>query len=102
MKLTRELILEHISPIEDPEMHIGLVDLGLIYDVDIKKDGVVNVTMTLTSPVCPIGPELSMMVQKKIEELEGVTDVNVYIVFDPPWDPAEMASDEAKDELGIW
>lgn len=100
--LTREMILEHISPIEDPELHIGLVDLGLIYDVDIKENGRVNITMTLTSPMCPIGPELSAAVESKVKELDGVTEANVYIVFEPPWDPAEMASDAAKDELGIW
>ncbi|MEW5923251.1 MAG: iron-sulfur cluster assembly protein [Candidatus Zixiibacteriota bacterium] len=102
MELTKELILEHISPIEDPEIHIGLVDLGLIYDIDITADSIVKVTMTLTSPMCPIGPELVSQISEKIRELDEVKDVVVDIVWDPPWDPYEMASDEAKDELGLW
>jgi metal-sulfur cluster biosynthetic enzyme len=102
MNLTRDQILEHISPIEDPEIHIGLVDLGLIYDVDIKDDGTVRITMTLTSPMCPIGPELAGQIKTAVEELDGVREAVVDIVWDPPWDPYEMASDTAKDELGIW
>jgi len=102
MDLTKELILEHIAPIEDPEIHIGLVDLGLIYDVDITEDNTVKVTMTLTSPMCPVGPELVAQIKGKIAELEQVKEAVVDVVWDPPWDPYEMASDEAKDELGLW
>ena len=102
MPLTKEMILEHISPIEDPESNIGLVDLGLIYDVDVTADNTVKVTMTLTSPMCPIGPELVAQIKDKIAELDEVRDTVVDVVWDPPWDPYEMASDEAKDELGIW
>ncbi len=100
--LTKETIIEHIAPIEDPEMHIGLVDLGLIYDVEIQEGGKVKVTMTLTSPACPIGPELTSAVKMQVEQLDEVTECDIEVVFDPPWDPVEMASDEAKDELGIW
>lgn len=102
MKPTKEIILEHISPIEDPEIRIGLVDLGLIYDVDVQDDGTVKIAMTLTSPMCPIGPELADQIKTAAEELDGVKNVTVDIVWDPPWDPYEMASDAAKDELGIW
>ncbi|HDL03785.1 MAG: hypothetical protein DRP46_02725 [Candidatus Zixiibacteriota bacterium] len=102
MELSKEFILEHIAPIEDPEIHIGLVDLGLIYDVDITEDKTVKVTMTLTSPMCPIGPELVSRIKEKIQELDGAGEVTVDVVWDPPWDPYEMASDEAKDELGLW
>lgn len=100
--LTKDIILEHISSIEDPELHLGLVDLGLIYDVNIEDDGTVRVAMTLTSPMCPIGPDLIIQVKMAIEELEGVKEARVELVWDPPWDPAEMASDKVKDELGIW
>ena len=99
---TKEIILEHISPIEDPEIHIGLVDLGLIYDVDVQDDGTVKIAMTLTSPMCPIGPELVEKIKSATLELDGINNVKVDIVWDPPWDPYEMASDAAKDELGIW
>jgi metal-sulfur cluster biosynthetic enzyme len=102
MELTKEIIMEAIAPVEDPEMHLSLVDLGLIYDVQINEDGLVEIAMTLTSPMCPIGPELSGMVKAAVFKLDGVKNVEVEIVFDPPWDPAEMASDAAKDELGIW
>ena len=101
-KITREMILKHIAPIEDPEMHLGLVDLGLIYDVDISDDAIARITMTLTSPMCPIGPEIAAMVKDRVEQLEGVKEAIVDLVWDPPWNPAEMASDAAKDELGIW
>ncbi len=101
MKLTKELIFEHLAPIEDPEMHIGLVDLGLIYDAKID-DNNVKIIMTLTSPMCPVGPELVSAVEMAVKMIDGVDKVTVDVVFDPPWDPEEMASDAAKDELGIW
>jgi metal-sulfur cluster biosynthetic enzyme len=102
MALTKEQVIEELRPLKDPEMHLGLVDLGLIYDIDIKSDQEVNITMTLTSPACPIGPELMSMVKSTILMIDGVKKCEVEIVFDPPWNPAEMASDEVKDELGIW
>jgi len=102
MELTKENILEHIAPVEDPEIHIGLVDLGLIYDVDITDDKTVKITMTLTSPMCPVGPELVGQIKDKIMEIDGVKEAVVDVVWDPPWDPYEMASDTAKDELGLW
>lgn len=102
MKLTQDQVMEAIAPVKDPELHLGLVDLGLVYGVLIDNENNVEVTMTLTSPMCPIGPELSSMVKDAVLKLDGVKDVTVEIVFDPPWDPHEMASDVAKDELGIW
>lgn len=102
MKLTKALIFEHLAPIEDPEMHIGLVDLGLIYDAEINKNNNVKITMTLTSPMCPVGPELVSAVEMAVKMIDGVKKVTVDVVFDPPWNPEEMASDAAKDELGIW
>ncbi len=102
MKLTEKSILEHIAPLKDPEMQLGLVDLGLIYDLAISDDSIVNVKMTLTTPMCPIGPELMIMVKMAIEEIEEVKEVRVELVWDPPWNPQEMATDEVKDALGIW
>lgn len=99
---TKEQIIEVLKPIHDPEIRIGIVDLGLIYDVDISDDGVVRVKMTLTTPACPYGEMLIAMVHREAEQMEGVTKVEVLLVWDPPWDPKEMCSDYAKDMLGIW
>ncbi len=100
--LTRELIIEKLKPIEDPEINISVVDLGLIYDVAIFEGENVEITMTLTTPACPYGPILVSQVEEAIKNIEGVKKVTVYTVWDPPWNPVEMASDYAKDELGLW
>ncbi len=99
---TKEQIIEVLKPIHDPEIRIGIVDLGLIYDVDPQEDGVVRVKMTLTTPACPYGEMLLSMVHREVEQMDGVTKVEVVLVWDPPWDPKEMCSDYAKDMLGIW
>lgn len=99
---TKLQILEVLKPIQDPEIRIGVVDLGLIYDVDINDDGVVKVKMTLTTPACPYGEMLLAMVHREVEQMDEVTKVEVVLVWDPPWDPKEMCSDYAKDILGIW
>ncbi len=99
---TPEEVLEAIEPVEDPELHLSIVELGLVYDVHVDKEGVVEVVMTLTSPACPIGPLLIGMIQDTIMEMPGVKDVDVQITFSPPWDPRTMASDEIKMMLGIW
>jgi metal-sulfur cluster biosynthetic enzyme len=99
---SKDQIIEVLKPIQDPEIRIGVVDLGLIYDVAIDDDGVVKVKMTLTTPACPYGEMLISMVHREVENLDGVTKVEVILVWDPPWDPKEMCSDYAKDMLGIW
>jgi len=99
---TKEQIIEVLKPIHDPEIRIGIVDLGLVYDIIISDDGVVKVKMTLTTPACPYGDMLLAMVHREVEQLEGVTKVEVVLVWDPPWDPKGMCSDYAKDALGIW
>lgn len=99
---TKLQILEVLKPIQDPEIRIGVVDLGLIYDVDISDEGVVKVKMTLTTPACPYGEMLLAMVHREVEQMDEVTKVEVVLVWDPPWDPKEMCSDYAKDILGIW
>jgi metal-sulfur cluster biosynthetic enzyme len=100
--ITRETVLEKIQPVEDPEMGYSLVDLGLIYDVDVSDNNDVSITMTLTSPMCPIGPEIVARVEQAVKDIDRVGRVSVNLVWDPPWNPAEMASDEIKDRLGIW
>ncbi len=99
---SKEKIIEVLKPISDPEIQIGVIDLGLVYDIDVSEDGVVKIKMTLTTPACPYGEMLLTMVHREIERLEGVTKVEVILVWDPPWDPKEMCSDYAKDLLGIW
>jgi len=100
---TKEQLIEILKPIHDPEIRIGIVDLGLIYDVLVDDDsGKVTVKMTLTTPACPYGEMLISMVHRAVEEIEEVKEVEVKLVWDPPWDPKEMCSDGAKDILGIW
>lgn len=99
---TKEEVFEALRPVQDPEIRIGIVDLGLIYDADISENGKVTVKMTLTTPACPYGEMLVAMVHRAAEDLDDVTDVEVVLVWEPTWDPVEMASDVAKDLLGIW
>jgi metal-sulfur cluster biosynthetic enzyme len=102
-KLTTEGIFDAIRPVSDPEIRISIVELGLVYDVELENGGKdVTVKMTLTSPMCPVGPMIMSAVHENVALLPGVENVSVELVWDPPWDPRVMASDEAKDQLGIW
>jgi len=98
----RATITEALRPVQDPEIRIGIVDLGLIYDIDINDDAEVNIKMTLTTPACPYGEMLIGMAHQAAEKVEGVSKTEVTLVWDPVWDPEEMCSDLAKDQLGIW
>jgi metal-sulfur cluster biosynthetic enzyme len=95
-------VIEALKPVQDPEIRIGVVDLGLVYEVVVNDTGEVIIKMTLTTPACPYGEMLLSQVHRAAEDLEGVTKVEVVLVWDPPWDPKEMCSDLAKDQLGIW
>jgi len=99
---SKQEVIEALRPVQDPEIRIGVVDLGLIYDAIISETGEVKIKMSLTTPACPYGEMLVRMCQREVEQLEGVTKCDVVLVWDPPWDPKEMASDLAKDQLGIW
>ena len=99
---TKDEIYEALKPVQDPEIRIGIVDLGLVYDADISDKGEVQVKMTLTTPGCPYGEMLMSSAHRAVEELENVTKVEIVLVWDPQWDPNEMCSDLAKDQLGIW
>ena len=99
---TIQQVIEAMRPVNDPEIRVGVVDLGLIYDVAVEDTGEVKVKMTLTTPACPYGEMLVRMCQREVEQLEGVTKCAIVLVWDPPWDPHQMASDLAKDQLGIW
>jgi len=104
MALTEQQVMDAIKPIEDPELHLGIVDLGLIYGVDIspQPEGEdVKVMMTFTSPFCPYGPQLKASVQRTVAIIPGVKQAVVNIVFTPPWDPRTMASEDCKLALGL-
>ena len=94
--------MDKLKPIQDPEIHLGIVDLGLIYDVRVDDDDIIDVTLTLTTPACPLGPLLIAQIQDALMDEPGIRDVNVELTFTPPWDPRTMASDEIKMQLGIW
>jgi metal-sulfur cluster biosynthetic enzyme len=101
--VTEQQVLETLRPIQDPEVRISIVDLGLIYGVEILDGGrKVNIRMTLTSPACPVGPEIMSLVKGAAESIEEVDQADVQMVFEPLWNPKTMASDDAKDMLGIW
>ena len=101
-KVTPEEVMEKLVPITDPEILLSIVDLGLVYDVQIDDDNMVEVTITLTTPACPLGPVLYAQIEDAVMGIPGVKDVNVELTFTPRWDPRTMASDEIKMQLGIW
>ena len=100
IKQLEDLIIAALKEIYDPEIPVDIFELGLIYEVKIKKDGIVNIDMTLTSPNCPVAESLPVDVKNKVEGVEGVQEATVEIVFDPPWDK-DMMSEEAQLELGF-
>jgi FeS assembly SUF system protein len=93
-------IIETLKTVFDPELPANVYDLGLIYDINIKDNGYVNIKMTLTAPGCPVAGDIIMEVDNKTRAIENVADVNVMLTFDPPW-KKEMMSEEAKLELGF-
>ena len=98
-----EQILDKLKPLIDPEMHISIVDLGLVRDVDVSEDGkVASVTLTVTNPACPIMDELMEAVAYQTGQVDGIEVCDVEIEIDPPWDPRVDATEEGKAELGIW
>ena len=99
---TEDQIREVLSSVEDPELNMSIVELGLVYGFDVDEDGLVTVNMTLTSPACPVGPMLQGMIYHRVSQMPGVEDVEVNLVWNPPWDPRTMASEDVKLALGIW
>jgi len=98
---TDEQVLDNLKNVYDPEIGINIVDLGLIYDVDVADEGDVLITMTLTSLGCPLGPVIVQEATNALADLPGLGTVDVKLVWSPPWSPERM-SEEARDELGIW
>ncbi len=98
--ITEEEIRQALKVVKDPEIGIDIVNLGLVYDVTIQEDKV-YVKMTLTSPACPVGPQILNQAKEVIELIEGITLADIEMVWTPPWNP-DMMSDEARDHLGIY
>ena len=94
-----EDVQEALSNVIDPELGLDFVELGLIYEVEVE-DGDVYVTFTLTSPGCPIGPQVTEQIDEFVSELDGVENVYPKMVFSPPWTP-EMMSEDAMFALGF-
>jgi FeS assembly SUF system protein len=95
-----ESVVDALREIFDPEIPVNIYDLGLIYGVDVSPDADVVVTMTLTTPHCPVAESMPAEVELRVSSVPGVRDAEVNLVWDPPWDPAKM-SDEARLELGM-
>jgi metal-sulfur cluster biosynthetic enzyme len=105
MPIAEDKIREALKAVVDPELFVNIVDLGLIYEikVDEQPEGKANVIveMTMTSPACPAGPQLLSQSQDAVKRLDGVADVDVKLVMEPPWTPDRMTED-ARDQLGIF
>ncbi len=95
-----EEILKMLKTVYDPEIPVNVYDLGLIYGIELKDDGVCEITMTLTAPSCPAGDFIVEDIRQKVGSVDGIKDVNVTIVFEPEW-TKDMMSEEAKLELGF-
>lgn len=87
--LTEEVVRKSLRSVKDPELNLNIMDIGLVYDVDIE-DGNVTVKMTLTSPGCPAGPEILGDTEQAVRALEGVKDVQVELVWEPYWTPERI------------
>ena len=93
-------VVEVLKSVYDPEIPVDIYELGLIYDVEISEDGDATITMTLTTPHCPVAESLPNEVELRALSVPGIRDAAVNLVWDPPWDPSKM-SDEARLELGM-
>jgi FeS assembly SUF system protein len=93
-------VVEILKSVYDPEIPVDIYELGLIYGVDISEDGDATITMTLTTPHCPVAESLPNEVELRVLSVPGIRDAVVNLVWDPPWDPSKM-SDEARLELGM-
>ena len=95
-----EKIVEMIKTVYDPEIPVNIYDLGLIYRIELKEDGSVDIDMTLTAPNCPAADFMMEDVRMKVEAIEGVASVNLNLVFEPEWSQ-DLMTEEAKLELGL-
>ena len=96
-----EMIIQALQTVYDPEIPVNIYDLGLIYETAISEAGDVKVRMTVTAPACPVAGELPQWVADAIDRIEGTGEIEVHLVWDPPWDQS-MMSEDAKMALGIF
>ena len=105
MSITEDHVREELKKVIDPELFVNIVDLGLIYVVDLQENEAgntdVSIDMTMTSPACPAGPQLIANSKNVVGQMEGVDNVEVKIVMEPVWTPDKMTED-ARDQLGIF
>jgi len=99
-KALKETIIETLKTCYDPEIPVDIYELGLIYDIEIDETSKVDVTMTLTTPACPVAGMLLEQVENRVGSVEGVREARVQLVWDPPWNPSKM-SEAARLELGF-
>ncbi len=97
--VTKEEVFDALKTVSDPEIGVDIVNLGLVYNVEINGD-VVNVRMTMTAPACPVTDWILAEAQRRIEEIPGVKEANIELVWDPPWN-LDMVSDEARKMLNL-
>lgn len=100
-KLSKRILLSKLKEVDDPELGISVVDLGLIYDVEADKKGKIEVLMTLTTMGCPLFELMEGPIKEKLGKIPGVESVSIDLTFDPPWTPDKM-SKEAKVKLGFF
>jgi len=98
--VSQEEIYDALKTVYDPEIPVNVVDLGLIYEVQVAENNDVFVQMTLTFPGCGMGPQIAQQAEWAIQDVEGVEDVQIELTFDPPWSP-DLISEEARSQLGI-
>ena len=97
--MTRDDVIEALRSVEDPELGMDIVDLGLLYEVEVE-DSTAKITYSLTSMGCPAGPLIAQDIDSAVRQVEGIEDVELELTFDPPWTPEKM-SDDAKFILGF-
>jgi len=96
------LVETNLRRVIDPEIGINIVDLGLIYNIDVNAENDVQITMTLTAPNCPFGEMIMMETEFACRSVKSVNLVKINLTFDPPWNPEQHVSDEAKYQMGIY
>jgi metal-sulfur cluster biosynthetic enzyme len=103
MIVTPEQLLAELQKVIDPELDISIVELGLVRGIQVEDDtGRVKIVLTLTSPMCPMGPEIVAATKSAAQRVTGVSQAEVQLVWSPLWDPHVDASEEAKAQMGIW
>ncbi len=105
MPVSEEIVREELKKVIDPELFVNIIDLGLVYDVVVAETpeakSNISIQMTMTSPMCPAGPQMIANSKQVLGAVEGVGEVEIKIVLDPPWTPDRM-TEEARDQLGIF